>query len=101
MLRGITVTSILVTIAAAVCAALDVTGISGNAHAQVGDHDAAIISAVAAVALWLVRWRAKRDDERARARAQADEDRTVLIRTLASAVPPRPVAKSVPFPRVL
>ena len=91
-MRGITVTSICVTIAAAGFLALDITGAGDrwNARIQVGDHDLTIIAAIAAVVLWLVRWRAARD-----------HDKTLLIRTLADAVPERSVKRTRPFPRAL
>lgn len=68
---------------------------------QVSDHDAALIGAFAAVALWLVRWRTGRDDNREQARARADRDKTVLIRTLAGVLPARRVAKTIPMRRAL
>lgn len=101
MLRGITVTSILVTITAVVFLVLDINGIRWSARLQVGDHDLTIISGVAAIALWLVRWQAGRNDKRERARARADEDKAILIRTLADAVPARSVKRTAPFPRAL
>lgn len=101
MLRGITVTSIIVTIAAVIFLVLDINGIRWNARLQVGDHDATIISGIAAVFLWLVRWRAGRDDKREQARARDDENVSILIRTLADAVPPRSVKRTASFPRAL
>jgi hypothetical protein len=54
---------------------------------QVFDHDAAITAAFAAVVLWLVRWRAQRDEEK-----------KLMLRTLADAVPVRPRAQTQPLP---
>ena len=48
-----------------------------------------------------IRWH---DAERTRAdaaRARADKDKAILIRTLADAVPPKPLARTMPLPRAL
>jgi len=93
MLRGITGTSIFVTITAVIFTALDITGAGDgwSAFAQVGDHDATIITAVAAVVLWLARWWLRRD-----------QDKALLIRTLADAVPAqrKELARTLPFPEL-
>lgn len=94
MRGGITTTSVCVTIAAGVFLVLDVTGTADHwsVRFQVSDHDFTLITAFAAVALWLVRWRMGRD-----------KDKTLLIKTLADAVPAQrtALAKTLPLRRVL
>jgi hypothetical protein len=47
------------------------------------------------------RWRDTKRERADRERERADEDRAILIRTLADAVPGRPLARTMPFPRAL
>jgi type VI protein secretion system component VasK len=46
-------------------------------------------------------WQDRRQARRDHRVEQADEDRAILIKTLADAVPPRPLAKKLPFRRAL
>ena len=48
--------------------------------------------------MWQLTGRRERQEQE---RARLDEDRTVLIRTLAAAVPARPLARTLPFRRAL
>jgi hypothetical protein len=53
------------------------------------------LSVIAAL-IWHDAGRTRADAER----AQADEDKAILIRTLAECCPPRPLARTLPFPRL-
>lgn len=58
------------------------------------------IEAVGAGTATLLAWYFWRDWRRDQERKQADRDRTILIRTLADAVPARPLARTtIPFRR--
>jgi hypothetical protein len=67
-------------------------------------HSALAFEVGAGTALSVIAAIRRHDAERTWAdqeRARVDEDRTILIRTLADAVPPRPLARTMPFPRAL
>jgi hypothetical protein len=64
----------------------------------------AVVCTACAVMCWLALWLARLEHARRgreRERERLAEDVSVLIRTLAVVVPPRPVAKAVHFPRAL
>ena len=60
----------------------------------------AVGAGTATLLAWLA-WQARRQERREQERKQADRDRTILIRTLADAVPARPLARTIPFRRAL
>jgi hypothetical protein len=97
--RPVCVVSVLIAIAAAVfwvAAGLATWGGIG--------HAALAFEVGAGTALSVIAALCRHDAERAwqdRERARLDRDRELLIRTLADAVPPRPLAKTMPFPRAL
>jgi hypothetical protein len=83
--------SVCGTVAAFAFWAIAVTRIfrPGNPDILRVDVGAAVMTGVIAAGCWLVRWRELHD-----------QDKALLLRTLADAVPARPLAKTIPMPRV-
>jgi hypothetical protein len=97
-MRGFTVLSICVSIAAGAFWGIAVYGIisrAGNSYPMRVDVGAAEMTGGVAAFFWLVRWVVVRNRG-----DQGDQDRTLLIRTLAGVVPARPPAKTIPMQRV-
>lgn len=86
-MRGISSVSITVTIVACAFWALDFGGF-WDSRQRPSMHDAAVTVSVAAVMFWLARWRLKRD-----------QDKELLIRTLADvARGTRELPRTLPLP---
>ena len=73
----------------------------GNLDAGRGLTVEAVGAGTATLLAWLA-WQARRQERRDQERKRADRDRTILIRTLADAVPARAIARTtIPFRRAL
>lgn len=101
---SIDVASVSATIAAGSFWGIAVTGIWRPLlppRAMIVNLGAGVVAAIVAVMCWLVRWRARQEENR----AHQERDWELLITTLADAVPvqvpARPLARTVPFPRAL
>lgn len=95
--RQIEKVPVIVTVAAFICWAKAISGLwvwPLPGHEWVVNLAAAIMLGVIAAMCWLERSRVKREHE-------TDESRSLLLRTLADALPVRPLEQTRPLPRAL
>lgn len=70
-------------------------------HDMSPDVGAAVTSSCIAAQCWLTAWRERRRELSEMRQAEADNDKAILLRTLADVLPARPWAPTIPFRRAL